>query len=351
MTLDDLRQDIDKIDARILALLNERMEKAILTKKFKTGIQDNTREKAILEKVERSSHCLVEPKFAVDIYSFIMSESKRLQMMNFKTIGFQGEHGAYSEVAARLLYPDYATLPCHEFQDVFENVEAGNFDFGIVPVENTLGGLVGPVNSILIYTNLKIVAAIDMPVRHCLVCPPGTDHRELRSVWSHSQALAQCRNFLVRNHLDPVSYYDTAGAAKALAETRPKGIAAIASRFAADLYGLDIIKEDIQDAEHNRTRFFILSTGELQTKGSKCSAVFTAGDKAGSLFGILRIFADAAINLTRIESVPDTPGKYAIFIDFEGSFEEKHVAAAIEAVSKEAQDFRILGCYDETRID
>lgn len=351
MTLDDLRQDIDKIDARILALLNERMEKAILTKKFKTGIEDSSREKAIFEKVERSSHCLVEPKFAVDIYSFIISESKRLQKMNFKTIGFQGEHGAYSEVAARLLYPSFATMPCHEFQDVFENVEAGNFDFGIVPVENTLGGLVGPVNSILIYTNLKIVAAIDMPVRHCLVCPPGTDHRELRTVWSHSQALAQCRNFLTRNHLDPVSFYDTAGAAKAIAETRPKGVAAIASRFAADLYGLDIIKEDIQDAEHNRTRFFVLSTGALQNKGSKCSAVFTAGDKAGSLFSILRVFADATINLTRIESVPDKPGKYAIFIDFEGSLEEERVASAIAAVSREAQDFRILGCYDETRVE
>jgi len=119
-----------------------------------------------------------------------------------------------------------------------------------------------PVNSILIYTSLKIVAAVDLPIRHCLLALPGTDHRELRTVWSHNQALGQCRNFLARNHLDPEPYYDTAGAAKALAENRPKGVAAIASKFAADLYGLDIIKEDIQDSPHNRTRFFLIASHE-----------------------------------------------------------------------------------------
>jgi len=350
MTLDDLRLDIDKIDAKILSLLNERMEKAILTKKFKTLIEDKSREQTVLEKIRRSSHCLVEPKFSVDIYSFIMSESKRLQAMNFKTIGFQGEHGAYSEVAARALMPQSATMPSREFGDVFEAVETGLFDCGIVPVENTLGGLVGPVNSILIYTNLKIIAALDMPVRHCLVCPPGTDHRELRYAWSHSQALAQCKNFLLRNHLEAVPYYDTAGAAKAIAESRPKGVAAIASKFCADLYGLEIIKEDIQDSMHNRTRFFVVSMHDGDNDGDKCSAVFTAGDKAGSLFAVLKVFADASINLTRIESVPDTPGKYAIFIDFEGSVKNEKIASAIEKASSLAEGFRILGCYKETRL-
>lgn len=350
MTLDDVRLDIDKIDAKILSLLNERMEKAILTKKFKTTVEDKPREQIVLDKVRRSSHCLVEPQFSVDIYSFIISESKRLQAMDFNTIGFQGEHGAYSEVAAKALMPKNATMPCREFSDVFEAVETGLFDCGIVPVENTLGGLVGPVNSILIYTNLKIVAAIDMPVRHCLVCPPGTDHRELRTVWSHSQALAQCRHFLLRNHLDAVPYYDTAGAAKAIAETRPKGVAAIASRFSADLYGLEIMKEDIQDSEHNRTRFFVVSMHDAGSDGDRCSVVFTAGDKAGSLFAVLKVFADASINLTRIESVPDTPGKYAIFIDFEGSIKDERVASAINKVSGLAEGFRVLGCYRETRL-
>jgi prephenate dehydratase/chorismate mutase/prephenate dehydratase len=350
MNLDDLRHDIDTLDAKIISLLNDRMEKAILTKKFKKATEDKSRESVVLDKVRRSSHCLVEPRFSVEIYEKILTESKRLQTLNFKTIGFQGEHGAYSEVASRALRSDAATIPCREFNEVFDSVESGLFDFGIVPVENTLGGLVGPVNSILIYTNLRIVAAIDMPVQHCLLCAPGTDHRELRSVWSHSQALSQCRHFLQRNHLDPVPFYDTAGGAKAVSETRPKGVAAIASRFCADLYGLDIIKEDIQDSPHNRTRFFLLALEGDDPDGDKCSAVFTAGDKAGSLFSVLKVFADASINLTRIESVPDTPGKYAIFIDFIGNAKEERVAAAISKVSSLAEDFRLLGCYRETRL-
>jgi prephenate dehydratase/chorismate mutase/prephenate dehydratase len=350
MKLDDLRLDIEKIDAKILSLLNERMEKALLTRKFKTSIEDGAREQVVLDKVRKSSHCLVDPDFSQGIYGKIIAESKRIQSSGFKTIGFQGEHGAYSEVAAKALMPNEATMPCREFSDVFDNVESGLFDYGIVPVENTLGGLVGPVNSILIYTNLKIVAAVDMPVRHCLVCPQGTDHRELRYAWSHSQALAQCRYFLNRNHLEPVPHYDTAGAARDVAEARPKGVAVVASKFAAELYGLDIIKEDIQDSEHNRTRFFIISMKDEPGDGDKCSAVFTAGDKAGSLFSVLKIFAAAHINLTRIESVPDIPGKYAIFIDFEGSKHDERVSRAISQVAEAAEGFRMLGCYSETRI-
>ncbi|MCX7027071.1 MAG: chorismate mutase [Spirochaetes bacterium] len=350
MTLDDLRLEIDKIDAKILSLLNERMEKAILTRKFKPATEDKGREEAVLDKISRASHGLVDPRFSSTMYGSILSESKRLQTLGYKTIGFQGEHGAYSEVASRVLMPKGATIPCIEFSDVFESVESGLFDYGIVPVENTLGGMVGPVNSILIYTNLRVVAAVDMPVRHCLVCPPGTDHRELRYAWSHSQALAQCRQFLLRNHLEAVPYYDTAGAAKAVSETRPKGVAAIASKFAADLFGLDIIKEDIQDSPHNRTRFFVVAMAAGEETGDKCSAVFTAGDKAGSLFSVLRVFADASINLTRIESVPDTPGKYAIFIDFEGSAKSSEVIGALAKVSALAEDFRLLGCYKETRL-
>ncbi len=351
MTLDDLRHDIDKIDLKITSLMNERMEKALLTKKLKKNIEDSSREKLVLDKVRSSSHCLLEPEFAVDMYGKIIQETKRIQATDLRTVGFQGEHGAYSEVAAKAIYPKGATIPCREFADVFDMVESGLLNCGIVPVENTLGGLVGPVNSILIYTNLKIIAAVDMPVRHCLLCVPGADHRDLRQVWSHSQALAQCRNFIARNKLEPLQHYDTAGSARDLAEQRPKALAAIASKFCAELYGLEIIKEDIQDSEHNRTRFFVLSKEGIGEDGDRCSAVFTAGDKAGSLFSVLSVFAKASINLTRIESVPDKPGSYAIFIDFEGSIKEPKVAAAVKEVSVLAEDFRLLGCYRETRIE
>ncbi|MEN6492326.1 MAG: prephenate dehydratase domain-containing protein [Rectinema sp.] len=351
MNLEDIRTDIDRIDAKILSLLNERMEKALLTRRFKSTALDPAREQAVIDKVRHSSQCLLDPQFSVKIYEQMMAESRRIQEASPQTVAFQGEHGAYSEVALRILIPHAATIPCREFSDVFDGVEKGIYDYGIVPVENTLGGIVGPVNSILIYTTLKIVAAIDMPVRHCLLTVPGADHRELRTAWSHTQALAQCRNFLQRNHLDSEPYYDTAGAAKALSENRPKGIAAVASKFAGELYGLETIKEDIQDSPHNRTRFFLISARGNGDEGDKCSAVFTAGNKAGSLFAVLKVFAEEKINLTRIESVPDTPGKYAIFIDFEGAFASDAVQRAVGKVSKMAEDFKILGCYREMRVE
>ena len=265
MTLRDLYEDIDRIDARLLALLNERMERSILLGAFAEGEKGGSaaeaaeHDEAAVERARRTALCLAGPEFSAGIYRGIAEECRRLRASALRTVAFQGDHGAYSEMAARAWEAGAATIPFREFVDVFDAVQDGIVDFGIVPVENTLGGLVGPVNSILVYADLKIVAAVDMPVSHCLMAPPGADHREIRAAYSHTQALAQCRHFLARNKLESRTCYDTAGAARMLAEERPSGAAAIASRFAADLYGLEIIKEDIQDAENNRTRFFVLS--------------------------------------------------------------------------------------------
>jgi prephenate dehydratase/chorismate mutase len=350
MTLKDLREDIDRIDARLLSLLDERMEKALLARSFKASVTDSAREEAVLERVARSSRCLAGPVFTVELWKRIMAEARDIQSRGPKTVGFQGEHGANSEVAARAWDASAAAMPSRDFSDVFDAVRDGAFDYGIVPVENTLGGLVGPVNSILINTDLKIVAAIDMPVSHCLLAVPGTDHREIRSAYSHSQALAQCRNFLARNKLEPRPYYDTAGAARMIAQERRRDTAAIANRFAAEIYDLEIIKDEIQDSENNRTRFFILAKEASRRPGNKCSAVFSTEDKAGALFRTLEIFASAGINLTRIESVPNKPGDYAIFLDFDGSDEDEGVAAAIASAGGVARDFRILGCYNERKL-
>ncbi len=350
MTLESLRASIDTIDAKILGLLGERMEKAVLTRRMKQDTTDSGREAEVLRKVAGSARGVLDPEFATDLYKTIIGQSKALQEKGLKTLGFQGEHGAYSEMAARAWAPESATMPCRAFEDVFDAVQEGLFDYGIVPVENTLGGLVGPVNSILLHTDLRIVAAVDMPVSHCLLCIPGADHRELRTAWSHPQALSQCRRFLARNRLEPVQEYDTAGAARLLAETRPKGVAAIASKLAGEIYGLETIKDDIQDDVVNRTRFFVLATHDGEGDGTKCSAVFTTNDKAGALFRVLEVFAGSGINLSRIESVPDKPGEYAIFIDFDGSIRDPNVAAAIDRAAASSANFKVLGCYREMRL-
>jgi prephenate dehydratase/chorismate mutase/prephenate dehydratase len=361
MTLENIRQDIDRIDARILALLAERMEKGLLSKQFKTATLDAERETVVMNGVKARSSCLAGPEFTESLYHLILAESKAVQDKGLQTIGFQGVHGAYSDVAARAWMPAGASIPCHDFSKVFEGVQAGFLDYGIVPVENTLGGTVGQVSSILVTSKLRILGAVDMPIDHCLVTIPGQDHREIRYAYSHQQALSQCRRFLDRNRLEGREWFDTAGAAKMIAEERPAGAAAVAGRYAAELYGLEIIKDGIQDAPTNRTRFFVLAKDdgslkadalapELVQSSEKCSVVFFTNDKAGALFNTLEIFAKAGINLTRIESVPYEPGDYAIFLDFDGSERDGKVMKAIESASKITRDFRLLGCYRERKL-
>jgi prephenate dehydratase/chorismate mutase/prephenate dehydratase len=202
----------------------------------------------------------------------------------------------------------------------------------------------------LISTELSAVGAVELQIHHCLLALPGTDHREIRSVYSHPQALSQCRLFLARNNLEPVSYYDTAGAAKMLSEDKPKAAAVIASALSAELYHLEIIKEDIQDLRRNVTRFLVLSRENKDQMGAKCSVIFSTEHKAGTLFRVLNVFAERDINLTRIESIPNEPGNYAFFLDFMGSEKDERVVEALEETKKMTTHFRLLGCYKEMEI-
>jgi prephenate dehydratase/chorismate mutase/prephenate dehydratase len=350
MTVEEIRKNIDRLDARILKLLNDRMEQALMVRKLKERIEDPERERQVLERIRGSATELIHPEFIERIYRNIIQESKTLQQKNRELIAFQGEHGAYSEVAARAWDHRLVPIPCPEFTDLFEGVEGGLFDYGLVPVENTLGGMVGPVNDLLIGTELRVTGAVELPVRHCLLAPPETDHREIRRVYSHPQALAQCRRFLARNKLESVRYHDTAGAARMVADKRPTGAAAIGSAICAKLYDLEIIKEGIEDHERNLTRFLVLSRGAAPEEGDKCSVIFSTAHKAGTLFRVLEVFARQGLNLTRIESVPEEPGAYAFFLDFMGSTRDPQVREALEEVKGLTTRFKLLGCYLEKRI-
>jgi len=347
MKLEEIRNTIDQIDSKILKLLNDRMEQALLANKFKKSIEDTAREQEILDKIKHTPNLLLEPSFTESMYKLIITWSKELQGRNYQVIGFQGEHGAYSEEAARRWNHDLLTIPCTTFNGVFEGVDSGMFDYGVVPVENTLGGIVGPVNELLINTGLYIVGAVDMPIHHSLMMLPGTDHREIREVYSHSQALSQCRNFLFRNNLVPVPFYDTAGAAMMLTEKKPRATACIAGKLAAELYSLEILKENVEDSNVNRTRFLILSKEKNHSNGNKCSITFTTEHKSGTLFNTLEIFANRGINLTRIESIPTKPGHYSFFLDFDGAETDPVVMEALELAADATADMKLLGCYCE----
>lgn len=349
MELDELRKKIDAIDYELLKLLNRRMEYALRTRKMKDSIDDPEREKQVMDGALRHSKGLVRQEFTRKLFNEIISESRDLQGKSLKLAGFQGEHGAFSEVAVRSLGREWVPIPCPEFIDVFEGVGKGQFDYGVVPVENSLEGAVTQVNDLLVETDLRIVAEIKVPVHHCLLALPDSDYRDIKVVYSHPQALAQCRGFIARNKLEPRPYYDTAGAAMMLANERPKAAAAIASRLCAEIYDLEALKENIEDHESNFTRFVVLSREKSNEPGNKCSIIFSTAHRAGALYGVLKVFSDAGINLTRIESRPirKDPGKFAFLLDFQGSDGDENVAKALAKMEKEAAMYKFLGCYKE----
>lgn len=347
MNIKDIKQEMEKIDLQLLKLLDARTELCLKSKKINGTDHAQEIEQHIFDTIATRSWGLVSAKFAKSVYTEIITEINRLKGLDYQLIGFQGEHGAYSEMASRIWDDKMIPIPCSEFTEVFEGVNSGLFDLGIVPVENSLGGVVSQVNQLIINTDLFVVGAVELPIHHCLLAPKGMDYRELRAAYSHSQALEQCHNFLERNNLEAVPYYDTAGSARMLAEQAPKSSAAIASRLAAEIYNLEVIKENIEDFDHNVTRFLIFSRKDTTDTGTKCSITFATSHKAGVLFEVLEVFASKGINLTRIESLPNKQGSYAFFLDFVGSKEDKNVIDALELVEKNTRGFRLLGCYKE----
>ena len=352
MDVSDGRKMIDLIDGRIMALLRERMELAVRIGRLKKAVYEPERERQVIENVCSRSGILVGPGFSDALFRKIMEESIRLQNEGLKLTGFQGEHGAYSEMAALAHDPSAAPIPFRDFRDVFEEVVSGRVDLGVVPVENSLEGAVTEVNDLLADTELHVVGEIALPIRHCLLVRPGTDHRDVRFVCSHPQALAQCREFISGRKLETRPFYDTAGASKMLSEERHEGMAAIAGALCADLYHLEIMEENIGDSKANTTRFLVLAAQPSVEPGDKCSIVFTVAHEAGALSSVMEIFAGAKLNLTRIESRPerDRPGRYRFFLDFEGSVEDEAVREALGRVKEKTTAYKFLGCYKGAHI-
>jgi prephenate dehydratase/chorismate mutase/prephenate dehydratase len=349
VNLKEIRNNIDSIDRQIVILLRHRLEYALQAGKHKNAVNDPSREESVYRNVTAQASSLMQERFIRNLYKCIIAESKELQHRGLKLVGFQGEHGAWSEIAIHSLGNSTVPIPCLEFADVFVGVANHDFEFGMVPIENSLEGSVTEVNDLLVETDLKIVAEAVIPIHHHLLALPGTSHQEIKSVYSHPQALGQCRAFLLRNRLEPRPFYDTAGAARWLAREQQPGAAVIASRLAAELHGLSIIKENIEDHLQNATRFVMLSTEQRTGKANKCTVTFSTQHRVGALFDVLRIFKENSINLTRIESRPvrKDPGAFAFLVDFQGSPDNDVVQETLSQVAQSTIRFKNLGFYQE----
>ena len=349
MSLEKIRSQIDRIDGELLRLLHQRMELALRAGRQKLAISDAQREAEVMEHVVAGCTALIDEPFVRALYDDILGRSKLVQSQELTLVGFQGEAGAWGDIAARKLNASCIPLPFLEFADVFEAVRDKHIDYGLVPIENSLEGAVTEVNDLLVDTELNIINEVMVPIRQNLLSLPHSDHKDIKVVYSHPQALAQCRGFLARNKLEPRPFYDTAGAARWLSRERPNGVAVIASSHAAHIYGLEVIKENIEDRRGNSTRFVLLSREPSQGPSGKCTVVFSTPHRAGSLFETLELFAREGINLTRIESRPSRrePGTYVFLLDFLAARDDDRVARVFEAIKQKTVTFKVLGYYPE----
>jgi prephenate dehydratase len=266
---------------------------------------------------------------------------------------FQGVHGAYSESAALdVLGRRTTTVPCATFEEVYARVERGTVDRGVIPIENSLAGSIHQNYDLLVARRCHIIRETYARVEHVLMCHPQTRWRNITRVRSHPQALAQCSAFFrAYRSIVEEPYFDTAGAAESLLHGAPTDTAAIASQYAASLYGLRILRRNLENSPNNYTRFLVIARTNVKPARSarmKTSIVFTPmANRPGILFHILGVFALRNIDLLKIESRPDprSPFEYLFYIDLAGAPTDPAVARAFDHLREVVAMFRILGTY------
>jgi chorismate mutase/prephenate dehydratase len=264
-------------------------------------------------------------------------------------IAFQGERGAFSESAVYAFFGEKVDVkPCRDLTEVFDTVQKQETRFGVVPVENSLEGSVNQTYDLFLTHDLKVCGEIIIRISHCLIANPSTTLDDVKAVYSHPQALAQCRRFLEHLGRELIPTYDTAGSVKMLKEKGLKDAAAVASEKAAEIYGMKILQREIEDNPSNYTRFFVLSEEDSPKTGKdKTSIIFAATHTPGSLYHALGEFAERKINLTKIESRPtkQKAWEYNFYLDFEGHRSEPRCAEALDALAKSGAFLKILGSY------
>jgi chorismate mutase/prephenate dehydratase len=264
-------------------------------------------------------------------------------------IAFQGERGAYSEEAILKHFGAAAEpIPRRTLRDVFTSVERGEAEYGLLPAENTIEGSITQTYDLLLESKLRIRGETILRIVHCLLANPGVSFQDIKRVYSHPQALAQCSRFIERSNLEGVAAYDTAGSAKMLKEGNIRDAAAIAGRRAAEIYGLNILMEGIESNPENYTRFLIIGPEDHPPTGrDKTSVAFNLEHSPGTLFKALKGFAEQAINLTKIESrpIPGRPWEYTFYLDLEGHREEEPIKLALDRLREASLKFKILGSY------
>ena len=268
-------------------------------------------------------------------------------------VSFQGERGAYSEAAARSFFNEQIeTIPQTTFVEVLESASSDKTQYAVLPVENSLEGSVGESYDLLYSTSLNATGEIYHRIEHCLIGTGNID--EIDTVYSHPQALGQCRKFIEEHHMKTIPAYDTAGSVKMVKEINKKNCACIASKDAAEIYEMPIILDNIANNLNNYTRFLILSKeNNSETGNDKTSIIFSIKHEPGSLYRIIENFNKNNVNLTKIESRPTKSNtwEYNFYVDFEGHQNNSKILEMLKKIKQETLFMKILGSYPSAKLN
>lgn len=373
--LKECREKLDGIDREIVRLFEERMAVCgqVAEYKIETGkaVYDGEREKQKLAAVREMAAGDQNKEAVEELFTQLMTMSRRYQYgllcarkktppLGFQEVDgirkkdvrvvFQGVEGAYSHAAVRMYFGEDAdAYHVEKFEDTMKELGRGQADYAVLPIENSTAGFVITNYDLLSRYDNYIVGEIYVPVDHVLLGVPGASVSDVKTVYSHNQALMQCSEYL-NSHRDwnQVSMLNTAAAAKKVMEEQDKTQAAVASRTAGELYGLAELKTSISNEKGNTTRFLVLSREPVyEKKASKVTVTFEVPHVSGSLYRILGNFIFNGVNMRMIESrpIPDKPFEYRFFVDIEGNLGEAPVHNALAGIRAEASSMRILGNY------
>lgn len=374
MDLLELREQIDVIDRQIVSLYEQRMEicSQVAEYKIETGkkVFDRQREMEKLAKVKSLTHNEFNSHGVEELFEQIMSMSRKLQyqllaqhgsMGKLPFIGvdeletkkarvvFQGAEGAYSQ-AAMIQYFGEQIQSFHvdTFRDAMSAIDEGSADFAVLPIENSTAGMVSEIYDLLVEFENYIVGEQIIQINHCLLGVPGAELSDIRTVYSHPQSLMQSSRYLSGHDWRQISMQNNAFAAKKVADEQDISQAAIASEYAARVYGLKVLQQGVNQEEDNSTRFIIVTNQKIFRKDAgKVSICFELPHQSGSLYHMLSHFIYNNLNMCKIESRPieDRNWEYRFFIDFEGNLADSAVKNALRGLRDEARNMKILGNY------
>lgn len=342
------REQIDAIDDQILKLVSERAKLARTIGSLKSGgpIYRPEREAQVLRRLQEENPGPLSDEAVSAIFRTVMSHCRALEKE--LSVAFLGPLGTYSEEAANKQFGGLSSpVQCASIDEVFQSVEAGNVDYGVVPVENSTEGAVGRTLDLLLATSLHICGEIDLPIHHNLLAR-GIGLQEVRKVYSHSQSLAQCHEWLNRNlpGVERQAVASNAEAARLAAEQ--EGVAAVASRRAGELFGLELLAANIEDDPRNTTRFLVLANHDVAPSGrDRTSLAMATRNVPGAMVELLLPLARHGVSMTKLESRPAHTGmwEYVFFVDIEGHREDPPVQAALQEIADKAAFLKVLGSY------